>query len=169
MNEYGVVYAEQSEFPGPPAWEHDWSTPYPPFDHPVPLDHDPGEAGGLPDFARCPQVWHYACSARAVALLEQVCPRDINVFGHGIVGDVELSFVQVVGVAPRIDRERSVIDRFPTYELVQWPAFHEDDLRALGDRLFTLPGPQFAEVFAGQAVRDALVEAGLTGLRFVRT
>lgn len=167
-NEYGVVHADQSEFPGPPSWEHDWNDPYPGFGERVALRRDPGELAGLPDFVRCPQIWHYACSERAVDVLEQICAHDINVFGHGVVGDAELSFVQVVGVAPRIDREKSVIDSFPTYELVQWPAFYDDDLIDLSNRLFTLPGPQFTGVFAGSEVRKAIVSAGLTGLRFVR-
>lgn len=167
-NEYGVVYADQSAFPGPPAWEHDWQEPYPAFSDRVVLEREPGELADLPDFARCPQIWHFACTERAVDVLRQACGRDINVFGHGVVGDVVLSFVQVVGTAPRIDRERSVVDSFPTYELVQWPAFHEEDLPGLADRLFTLPGRQFTGVFAGSAVRAEITGAGLTGLRFVR-
>ncbi len=84
------------------------------------------------------------------------------------MNDTELSFVQVVGDIARIDRERSVIEFFPTYELVQWPAFHDEDLPELDQRLFTLPGPQFTEVFAGSSVHEAITSAGLTGLRFAR-
>jgi hypothetical protein len=168
VNEYGVVFADQSEFPGPPAWEHDWRNPYPVFGDSVTLEREPGELAELPDFVRCPQIWHYACTRRAVDLLERICGRDIHVFGRGMVGGTELSFVQVVGTASRIDRERSVIETFPTYELVQWPAFHEADLPELDSRLFTVPGRQFTGVFAGWAVCEAITEAGLTGLKFVR-
>ncbi len=42
VDQYGVVFADQAGFPGPAAWEHDWSTPYPALRATVAQERDRG-------------------------------------------------------------------------------------------------------------------------------
>ena len=64
-----------------------------------------------------------------------------------------------------VDRAASRIDRYPTYEIMQWPSFLRSAVDRMSHRLFGVADMLF-DVFVGERVKAEFDAAGLTGLQF---
>ena len=147
--------------------EHDWLTPYPPFGTRLPLRWEKGQRRSRPNFYWYPSLWHWVCDLSAFELLRSVVPKDIHVIAQADVDGEPAWVVQVVNrLDGVVDRAASLIDRYSTYEIMQWPSFYRSAAERVSDKLFGLPEMTF-DVFLGERVKAAFEAAGLTGLRYV--
>ena len=75
--------------------------------------------------------------------------------------------VQVVTVLHDVvDRQHSIIERHPTYELLQFPAFFRRAAPTVAGRIFRVPG-NHVMIFMGETVKQALDTAGIKGFIYV--
>ncbi|MFD4138811.1 hypothetical protein [Streptomyces sp. NPDC058572] len=164
---YGCLDGDDAGFPVP-SFEHDWSTPYPAAGVTVPFTWEPGEGKHRPDVYWYPRMRDWVCNRLAFDVLTRCAGPDIRTLAHGVLGDEPLFVVQVTAVIDDVvDREASLIDTYETYEALRFPAFRRSMADAVASRVFRVPG-SVSDVFVGEHVRQALTDAGVTGLRFVR-
>jgi len=73
---------------------------------------------------------------------------DVNDYGC-LVGPVPfpIDVVQIVGMLDVVDMESSIVDRYPSYEILRFPAFRRSESEAIGQRLFRVP-QAMVDVFA---------------------
>jgi hypothetical protein len=60
----------------------------------------------------------------------------------------------------------SIIERYPTYELLQFPAFFRSAAPTVAGRIFRVPG-NGTMIFMGETVKQALDTAGIKGFLYV--
>jgi hypothetical protein len=148
--------------------DHDWRTPYPTTTATARLTWEMGELRRRPDVYWAPETRDWVCNSRAFETLGELFPSDIHGVGHARDGDHDLHVVQIVGMLDVVDMEVSAVDRYPTYEILRFPAFRRSESEAISRRLFRVP-QAMVDVFAGAAAKDAIVSADIKGLRFVST
>lgn len=165
VDEYGTLSGGEGLFPVD-VIDHDWNTPYPPFQQVIPFEWDRGDGAGRPNVFWHPEIRDWVCDTSSYELLGRLAPGDVHTIAHGRLGSQELHVVQAVAVLDVVDREASLIDRQATYEILQFPAFFHSVADEISTRVFRVPGMHTA-VFVGEAVKRALESSGTAGIRFV--
>jgi hypothetical protein len=165
VDEFGCLDGDESVFPVT-ADQHDWSTPYLTVDRVVEFEWERGEGGGRPDVFWYPPVLDWVCNERAYRVLTRVAGSDIHTIAEGVLDGERVFVVQAPNVLDVVDREASIIDIYPTYEALRFPAFRRSAADALASRAFRVPGG-ITMVFVGEQVKQALDEAGVKGMNYV--
>lgn len=165
MDEYGCLDGEEEVFPVASV-EHDWDTPYPPLDRVVQFVWEPGEAKRKPDVFWYPHMRDWVCSERAYEVLKRCAGSDVHTIARGELDGKPVFVVQAPQVLDVVDRNASVIDVYPSYEVLRFPAFRRSMADAVSSRIFRVPGG-ITMVFVGDLLKHELEKAGIEGLRFV--
>lgn len=165
VDEYGCVDGDETLFPVG-ITEHDWTTPYPPVDRIIAFDWEPGEGSTKPDVFWYPQMDDWVCNERAYEVLTATAGGDIHTIARGTVDGDPVFLVQVKSILDVVDRERSIIERYPSYEILRFPAFKREAAEMVSSRVFRVPG-SLTMRFVGEQVKAALEAAEIKGLRFV--
>ncbi|HEY1216194.1 MAG TPA: hypothetical protein VGE93_21405 [Bryobacteraceae bacterium] len=166
VNDYGCLVGS---VPFPiDVIDHDWRTPYPTTSAIAQLTWEMGELKKRPDVYWAPETRDWVCNGRAFETLSALFPADIHVVGHARDGHHMLHVIQIVGMLDVVDMEASIVDRYPAYEILRFPAFRRSESEAISRRLFRVP-QAMVDVFAGAAAKDAIDNADIKGLRFVST
>ena len=164
VDEFGSLDGPVELFPVP-ATDHEWAgVPYPVVSQHVPFTWEPGDAGVAPDAFWYPQLFAWVCSKRLYDLLLDIAAADIHLIAEGDLDDEPLFVAQVLSVLDVVDRENSIIKKYPTYEKLQFPAFARQDAAMLASRVFRVPGSLMT--FMGERVKVAVEAAGLRGFTF---
>ncbi|MFE9442817.1 hypothetical protein ACFYO2_28375 [Streptomyces sp. NPDC006602] len=165
VDECGCLDGDESAFPLT-ADQHDWNTPYPRVERAVEFEWEAGEGDGRPDVFWYPQILDWVCDERAYRVLQRVAGADIHTLAEGVLDGEPVFVVQAPHVLDVVDREASLIDTYPTYEALRFPAFRRSAADALAARVFRVPGG-ITMVFVGERVKQALDEAGVKGITYV--
>lgn len=165
MDEYGCVDADDSHFPISVV-EHDWGTPYPPVAEVFRFAWEPGSAKRKPDVFWYPQMRDWVCSKRAYEVLVRSAGFDIHKIADGMLDGEPVVLVQAPNVLDVVDRNKSIIDKYETYEALRFPAFKVSEADGIASRVFRVPG-DITMVFVGDVIKDALEDAGVEGFRFL--
>jgi hypothetical protein len=163
VDEFGCLDGDESAFPVT-ADQHDWNTPYPRVERVVEFEWERGEGAGRPDVFWYPQILDWVCDERVRRVLTRVAGADIHTVAEGVLEPVFV--VQAPTVLDVVDREASVIDTYPKYEALRFPAFRRSAADSLASRVFRVPGG-ITMVFVGERVKQALDEAGVQGITYV--
>ena len=164
VDEYGYLTDGEDVFPVDTI-DHDWETPYPRYDGVAEFTWQAGELGEQPGVFRHPEIRDWVCDEQAWSVLQRTSPGDLHLIGEGRLDGRRLLVVQVVAMLDIVDREASIIDRYETYEILQFPTFVGQSRNAVAGRAFRVPG-SYTDVFVGQAVKEALEAANVTGLSY---
>lgn len=168
VDEYGSVDAPEDPVPIDVVRDHDWlGVPFPALASVVSFEWEPGEAAEKPDVFWYPHMLDWVCSQRAYDVLMGSAASDLHLIAEGRLDGDPVFLVQVVTVLDDVvDREHSIIERYPTYELLQFPAFFRSAAPTVAGRIFKIPGNRF-EIFMGETVKQALDTAGIKGFIYV--
>ena len=165
VDEYGYLTGGEATFPVD-VIEHGWeSTPYPPLSGIAEFDWEPGELGVQPGVFRHPEIRDWVCDETAWSVLSGAAGDDLHLIGAGDLDGKPLFVVQVITVLDIVDREESIIDTYPTYEILRFPAFRAGSEELVERRVFRVPG-SFPDVFIGARIREELDRAGVTGFNY---
>ncbi|HEV2236998.1 MAG TPA: hypothetical protein VGR57_10100 [Ktedonobacterales bacterium] len=168
VNAYGSVDAPEDPVPIRVVVDHDWlHVPFPALASIVTFEWEPGEAGEKPDVFWYPKMWDWVCAQKAYDVLMGAAAADLHLIAEGRLDGEPVFLVQVVTVLNDVvDREHSIIERYPTYEVLQFPAFFRSAAPTVASRIFRVPGSHF-KVFMGETVKQALDTAGIKGFLYV--
>jgi hypothetical protein len=168
MDEFGSLDAPSEPFPVRDVTNHDWlSVPYPALASVVSFEWEPGEAGEKPDVFWYPQMWDWVLSQKAYDVLTGAAPLDLHLIAEGRLDGDPVFLVQVVGVLDDVvDREDSIIERFPSYERLGFPSFFRRAAPTMASRIFKVPDDPLV-IFMGETVKQALDTAGIKGFLYV--
>ncbi|MEV0272772.1 hypothetical protein AB0H43_28665 [Hamadaea sp. NPDC050747] len=165
VDEYGMLFGGTDALPLDSV-EHDWNMPYPQVGAELTFEWEEGDAGRVPNVFSHGELLDWVCDDRSLLLLEQIGKADLRDYATGTFRSNRLTAVQVTTVLEDlVDREKSIIDKFPTYEIMRFPAFRRAAADRLRNRIFRIP-EMYPDVFLGEDVRIAIEAAGITGLRF---
>jgi hypothetical protein len=165
VDEFGSVDGPEDLFPINAA-DHDWrGVPYPPVASVVPFEWEPGETADAPDVIWYPQMWDWVCTRHAFDVLTGAAPGDLHLIAEGRLDESPVFVVQVLNILDVVDRERSVIDKYPSYEVLQFPSLFRSASTLVANRIFRVPG-SVSMILMGETVKRAFDEAGLKGLQF---
>ncbi len=168
VNTFGSVDAPEDPFPMETVIEHNWlGVPYPALASVVSFEWEPGEAGEKPDVFWYPHMQRdWVCSKRAYEVLTGVAASDLHLIAEGRLDGDPVYLIQVVSVLDDVvDREHSVIDTYPTYEILRFPAFFRSAAPRIASRIFRVPG-SVSMICMGEMVKQAIEHADLKGLKF---
>ncbi|MEU3251833.1 DUF1629 domain-containing protein [Streptomyces sp. NPDC006997] len=163
--EYGCVDADESVFPVD-ITEHDWRTPYPAVQAEPVFEWERGESRVRPDVFWYPQMGDWVCGERAYRTLKECAGQDLHTIARGTLDGEPVFLVQVTTVLDVVDMEASIVERYPSYEVLAFPAFWRHAEEEIAGRLFRVP-KAMTMLFCGERVKAALEAAGIKGLRFV--
>lgn len=167
VDEFGSVDAPEDPVPIEVVRDHDWlGVPFPAITSVVSFEWEPGEASEKPDVFWYPHMPDWVCSQRAYDVLMGVAASDLHLIAEGRLDGDPVFLVQVVSVLDVVDREHSIIDRYPGYEILQFPTFFRSAAPTVASRIFRVPG-SVSMKFMGETVKQAIENAGLKGLRFI--
>lgn len=176
VNKFGSVDASEDPFPVRLVVDHNWlGVPYPPLASVVSFEWEPGEAdewepgeaAEKPDVLWYPNMLDWVLSKKAYDVLTGVAASDLHLIAEGRLDGDPVFLIQVVGVLDDVvDREHSLIDRYPTYEMLRFPAFFRSAVPTVASRIFRVPG-SVSMIFMGETVKQAIEHAGLKGLKFI--
>jgi hypothetical protein len=164
VDEYGYLVGGEDLFPVDTT-DHDWDWPYPPYNGDAKFSWRRGELATHPSFFRHPEIRDWVCDETAISILLDEAPHDIHVIGHGSLDGKKLTVVQATTILDIVDRESSIVDKYPSYEVLRFPVFRRGSKEVIESRVFRVPG-SYIDVFMGKHIQSALEDAGLTGLRF---
>jgi hypothetical protein len=162
VDEYGYLTGGEDTFPID-VTGHDFRKPYPLFDGDPAFTWEPGGRGETPDIFRHPEIRDWVCDDAAWSVLAAAGP-DVRRLGGGHLGGRPLHVVQVVGLVTDVDPEASVRHDYGSYQVVEFPALRGGE-SAVRTRVFRVPD-NYTSVFVGAAVKQALDDAGITGLSY---
>lgn len=166
VNAWGAVQGSEDLLPVR-ADEHDWWTAYPPLPAELILRWTPGNRRQPASIHWYPPMSAWVCDQRAIDVLHSVVSNDIHVLGPARVDGEPAWVVQIVTRLENVvDDAASLYDGYPSYQIMRWPSFLRTAAGAMSQRLFRVPEMHLS-VFMGAAVRAAMDEADITGLRFV--
>ncbi len=165
VDDYGALDGPEESFPVNVV-DHNWlGVPYPAVPAVVRFEWEPGDAGVAPDVFWYPQMRDWVCTEKAYETLTAASP-DLHLVANGRLGEDPLFLVQILTVLDVVDRENSIIDRFPSYEILRFPAFSRSSRSLVENRIFRVPGSA-TMIFMGERVKQAVEGAGVKGLGFV--
>lgn len=165
VDNFGSLDGSEGSFPVSVV-DHNWlGVPYPAVASAVSFEWEPGEVAEAPDVFWYPQMRDWICSKRAYDLLAGMASSDLHLIAEGRLGENPVSVVQVLTVLDVVDRENSIIDRYPSYEILRFPTFFRSASAAVASRIFRVPGSA-AMIFMGEIVKQAIDTAGIKGFRF---
>ena len=148
--------------------EHDWFTPHPQLGFTPRFKWRKGTRRRRPNFHWYHSLYNWVCDASGLDLLNETAPNDIHVIARAEVDGEPAWVIQVVTrLDGLVDRDASLIDTHPTYELMRWPSFRYSAADRMANRVFGIP-EMYLDVFCGTRFKAAIESAGLTGLRFTK-
>jgi hypothetical protein len=162
--DYGALDGGQEMFPVRTV-DHDWETPYPPYSGVAEFAWEPGELGDRPNVFRHTWIRDWVCDDMLWSLLCAHARADVHHIGRGRVGSVPVHVVQVTAMLDIVDPETSIIDRYPSYEILRFPTFVAEAREQVADRIFRVPG-SYIDVFVGSNIRKAFDDAKMTGFTY---
>jgi hypothetical protein len=164
VDAFGVVDGPEELFPVN-VIEHDWlSASYPSVVEVVPFRWKPGENGNAPDVFWYPQMRDWVCSARAYETLTRTS-LDLHLIADGRLGRDSVFVVQVLTVLDVIDPDSSIIDRYPSYQILRFPTFFRKFSSLVENRIFRIPESP-TMIFMGETVKLAVESSGIRGFDF---
>ncbi len=167
VNTFGSVDAPEDPFPIDVVMDHNWlGVAYPALASVVSFEWEPGETAEKPDVFWYPHMLDWVCSKRAYDVLTGVAASDLHPIAEGRLDGDPVFLVQVVSVLDVVDREHSIIDRYPSYEVLQFPTFFRSAAAMVASRIFRVPG-SVSMICMGETVKQAIEHAGLKGLNFI--
>jgi len=165
VDNFGSLDGPEDTFPVSVV-DHNWlGVPYPAVASVVSFEWEPGETADEPDVFWYPQMRDWVCSKRAYDLLAGVASSDLHVIAEGRLDVNPVFVVQVLSVLDVVDRENSIIDKYPSYEILRFPIFFRGASAAVASRIFRVPGST-TMIFVGDTVKQAIDNAGIKGFRF---
>jgi hypothetical protein len=164
--DHGRLTGGDADFPRS-VTDHDWETPYPPFEAMPGFRWTRGELRRRPSVYRHSGIRDWIVDERAWRVFEDVAPGDLHLIARATVDGEPARIVQAAVILDVVDREHSIIDVYSTYEILRFPAFLESSRAEVARRVFRVPG-SYVDVFVGEDLRAALDEAGIHGLNYAK-
>lgn len=165
VDDFGSLDGPEDSFPVSVV-DHNWlGVPYPAVASVVSFEWEPGETADTPDVFWYPQMRDWVCSKRAYDVLAGAASPDLHLIAEGRLDESPVFVVQVVSVLDVVDRESSIIDRYPSYEILQFPTFFRSASATVASRVFRVRGSA-TMIFMGETVKQAIDNAGIKGFRF---
>ncbi|GAA2394363.1 hypothetical protein Cme02nite_08840 [Catellatospora methionotrophica] len=167
VDAYGSLDAPDDVWPRD-VTQHNWMSGdrYPQIEGTIPFSWEPGDKRQTPDAFWYPQMRDWVLSGSAYQAMTGVASQDLHLIARGALDGNPLYLVQAPTVLDVIDRERSIIDRYPTYEILRFPVLPRSAAPLVAERIFRVPGSATIIVI-GEAVRQAIEDSASTGFNFV--
>lgn len=166
VDAYGMLDGGYEIFPIS-VTDHDWRNAYPAVAEEVEFAWERGGLKKKPNVFYYPHMDNFVCDPPAYGILMQICPDDVHVIATGTLDGETLFLMQVPNVMDGIvEKSSSVYQKFPSYEILSFPAFHASARRSTLKRMFRVP-ESLSLIFVGEDVKRSLDEAGIRGFRYL--
>lgn len=165
VDRYGSLDGPVDGFPVD-VIDHDWmGVPYPQVSEVVSFEWESRETAEQPDVFWSPQMRDWVCARTAFDVLAATAPADLHRIAEGRLDGAPVFVVQVLNVLDVVDRENSIIERYPSYEVLQFPSLYRSASSQVAGRIFRVPG-SVTMILMGEDVKQAADTAGLKGFKF---
>ncbi|MFG2091254.1 hypothetical protein [Spirillospora sp. NPDC048824] len=165
VDEYGMLDGGEEIFPVKVS-DHDRRRAYPPLGQPVEFTWEQGDSEVRPNVFYYPYIDNFVCDVSAYEILS-TSPGCIHTIATGELERKNLFLVQVTTIIDCIvDLQGSVIQSYPSYEILAFPAFRASKRHAMARRIFRVP-ENLSLIFVGVELKRSLDEAGIRGFRYL--
>jgi hypothetical protein len=167
VDNYGYLTGSDEYVSALDVATHNWLEPYPQIDHELRFGWVPGEGNVKPDAYRHNLLRDFACSARALKVLNELASGDLRLIASGRLGDDALSVIQAVSVLDVVESDKSLYGN-NSWGGMEFPHIPEAADKLITRRIFRVPDVGMSlSVFVGDEVRQTLIDQGIQGFLFI--